>query len=395
MRFSAFQVPTTTGPDDDHEVIEMTVRQSLAADRQGFHAIWLPEHHVTGYAPTGVDPVATAAYLAPQLTQAWIGFAVTIVPSWHPVRLVERLNLLDHLVKGKLMVGLGSGVSAIEHAALGFRTDDLVGGMTDENLEIAHRLWEKREEDPDISFETKYFRGDVIGRVVPGAYNRNGRPNMMRVGARPQAITTAARNGWPIFCFSGDGEVNMYRRLAQYRRELLEHGHDEETLAYCRRWTSQTILSVGIGDTEEEGRAHVVADLEGYQRHVRHLASADRRVYELGVTSRPPFLRDVTDPVFMRNNAIWGTADQVEEKLREFESAGLGNMILAFDYGSYDPSRRRAGAEMQARFAEEIMPRFVPGDPETEQLRNDLAGLIEGKEDLAEAISHPTQRTGA
>jgi alkanesulfonate monooxygenase SsuD/methylene tetrahydromethanopterin reductase-like flavin-dependent oxidoreductase (luciferase family) len=396
MRFSVFQVPASAGADDDRAVLELSVRQALAADEQGFAAFFLPEHHVTGYAPAGADPVAFAAYLAPQMKQAWLGFAVTVVPSWHPVRLVERLNLLDQLTQGRLLVGLGSGVSSIEHAALGIKTDDMVGGMTDEVLATAMQLWAKRAEDPEISFDDgKYYRGTVINRVVPAPYT-TPHPNLIRVAARPQAISMAARAGWPVFLFGGDGRVNLLRRLSQYRRELLEAGHDQQTLAFCQRWTtSPALLAVAIGDTEAEARDYVRAEMEAQQRHIVEEQPWAQRAFDLGVTSMPPYARDVTSPRYMSTSTVYGTVDQVEEQLRELEEIGIGNVLVAFNYGANDPGRRLQEEEMQARFAAEILPRFAPVDPPLAALQDTLADRIAIAESREEAVSHPMQRAGA
>ena len=52
------------------------------------------------------DSFILAGYLAARLPDMHFGFSVVSVPLHHPVRFTERVNVLDHLTKGKLLVGL-------------------------------------------------------------------------------------------------------------------------------------------------------------------------------------------------------------------------------------------------------------------------------------------------
>ncbi len=143
MKFSIIHFPRSWDPGHDEQVIDAIVEQSLQADALGFKAVFFPEHHFHGYSPTGSDPFQIAAYVAPQLKQAWIGMAVVVVPLHHPVHLAEQMDLLDHLTKGRVLFGVGSGIHAEEGIGFGLDYDYQIKTMTTENLEIAERLWER------------------------------------------------------------------------------------------------------------------------------------------------------------------------------------------------------------------------------------------------------------
>src|SRR6185295_878375 len=55
--------------------------------------------------------VSFAAALAVATQRAKIGFAVIQTSLHHPVRLAEQLALIDHVSKGRLIVGLGRGTA--------------------------------------------------------------------------------------------------------------------------------------------------------------------------------------------------------------------------------------------------------------------------------------------
>ena len=84
--------------------------------------VWLAEHHFDGIS-VYADPMVLAGALAASLKQAGLGFAVIQTALHHPIRLAEQMALLDHLMKGKLIVGLGRGSSYNIYDYQGFGID--------------------------------------------------------------------------------------------------------------------------------------------------------------------------------------------------------------------------------------------------------------------------------
>ena len=90
----------------------MLEAHALRASQGGFSAIFLPDHHFNGYMPMASDSFIFAAYLAAKMPHMHFGFSVVSVPLHHPVRFAERINILDQLTDGKLLVGVGIGHDA-------------------------------------------------------------------------------------------------------------------------------------------------------------------------------------------------------------------------------------------------------------------------------------------
>src|SRR5258707_4817299 len=110
MKFGDFLFPDTRDPERDGIVIDETLHEALLADELGVDVIWLAEHHFDGICAY-VDPVSFAAALATATTRARIGFAVAQMALHHPIRLAEQIALIDHISKGRLIVGLGRGTA--------------------------------------------------------------------------------------------------------------------------------------------------------------------------------------------------------------------------------------------------------------------------------------------
>src|SRR5262249_41878872 len=156
-----FLTARSMSPAEDRAVLAATIQHALQAEELGFDAVFSPDHHFTGYAPWASDPFMFASYLAAHLKRAYLGFSVTTVPLLHPVRFGERLNLLDQLAEGRILVGIGSGTTPEESIGFGVNFKD-TSRISQENLEIALKLWAKKIEDEPIQFDTGSYKGAVV-----------------------------------------------------------------------------------------------------------------------------------------------------------------------------------------------------------------------------------------
>ena len=236
MRFSVFLVGRSTAPEFDREVIQGLTQHARDAESLGFDAVFMPDHHFTGYAPMSSDPFMFAAYLAPQLKRMHFGMSVTTVPLHHPVRFAERINLLDQLTGGRLLVGIGSGTTPEEMIGFGVNYKE-TGRVAQENLDIAEQLWNKRLEDAPIQFDTGHYKGALVQRIVPRPYRERHAP-LMSVALREASALRAAQSGYPAFipAFTppkiGGTEplshVTKYFKV--YKDALLAAGHPQEVV---------------------------------------------------------------------------------------------------------------------------------------------------------------------
>ena len=118
MKFSNFLFPAAMTPEQDHQVIEETLREAQLCDELGMEMLWLAEHHFDGICAY-VDPVAFAAALAASAKQIHIGFAVAQMSLHHPIRMAEQMSLIDNI----------SGVSSWAWAAGPRTTSTTIRGM--------------------------------------------------------------------------------------------------------------------------------------------------------------------------------------------------------------------------------------------------------------------------
>ena len=141
MKFGNFLFPESPDPAHDGAVLDDTLREAALTERLGLDAIWLSEHHFDGNS-VYADPLMFATALAMMTQRVQLGFAVLQTSLYHPMHLAEQLSLLDHLSKGRLLIGLGRGTffNIYEYEGFGLDPDDAQARF-EEIEEILLKAW--------------------------------------------------------------------------------------------------------------------------------------------------------------------------------------------------------------------------------------------------------------
>jgi probable F420-dependent oxidoreductase len=174
------------------------VRRAQRAEEIGLESFWVGDH-VALPAGSGDNPaeqprleaVVALAYMAAVTRRVRLAIGVIVLPQRQPVLLAKQLSTIDHLSKGRLIVGIGVGYLEPELRALGASLADR-GARTDEYLTAMRALWDQ----PTPSFAGRFvsFAG-VIERPRPV---QQPHPPIVIGGHSPAALRRAVTsgNGW-------------------------------------------------------------------------------------------------------------------------------------------------------------------------------------------------------
>src|SRR5712692_8194702 len=224
MLFSTFLFPDSRDPARDGAVIDETRREAMLADEFGADVIWLAEHHFDGISVYG-DPIALAGALAGSLRHAGLGFAVIQTALHHPIRLAEQMALLDHLTKGRLIVGLGRGSSYNIYDYQGFGIDHHEAqARLDEAEAIMLKAW-----TGGAFVHDGHFWQLKVPMLRPRPYTRP-HPPVIRGASGEGSLIELARQGRP-FLMNVQSLATTRRRVDLYRQAMCEAGHDEAAIA--------------------------------------------------------------------------------------------------------------------------------------------------------------------
>jgi limonene 1,2-monooxygenase len=119
MRFGVFHAPyhlpmgqnPTLALQRDIEFVQML-------DRLGFDEAWIGEHHSCG-CELIPDNMLFIAHALPQTRNIKLGTGVLSLPYHNPLWVADRMILLDHLSKGRAMLGLGPGALTTDAYMIG------------------------------------------------------------------------------------------------------------------------------------------------------------------------------------------------------------------------------------------------------------------------------------
>lgn len=365
MRFSVFLNARAMAPEDDRKLMQAMEAHALRAGNLGFEAIFMPDHHFNGYMPMASDSFIFAGYLAAKLPHMHFGFSVVSVPLHHPVRLVERINILDQLTQGKLLVGVGSGTTPEEMIGFGVNYAE-ASAIAEQNLATAEALWAKQMDDPAVEIDNGPFKGRVLQRVTPAAFGpRHAR--LMPVAMRESSARRAAVNGWPAFIpaftppqiYGHEPYVHVKKYFDAYQAMLLEAGHDDAIVADALSWTTHTYQCVHLAESDEQAREELQVILKGYQDAVDRENAFNARAEADSANKKKDVNISALDEGWIGTWCLYGSPETVIEHLRPYQELGIGNVLCGTTNGPLTDQRMAFADQTLDLLAAKVFPAFA------------------------------------
>src|SRR5919198_3857808 len=205
-------------PDYEHTSFMNDVALVQEADRSGFKYAWLSEHHfLEEYSHLSASEVFLG-YLAAVTERIHIGSAIWNIspPVNHPVRVAERVTMMDHLSKGRFEFGTGRGAGALEVTGFGIESTDDTKAMYEEVLPEFPKMWRETE----YSFEGKFF--SVPPRNVLPKPWKKPHPPIWQAAGNPPTYEKAARSGFGVIGFNFSSVRQMEPMIQAYKSAIGE-----------------------------------------------------------------------------------------------------------------------------------------------------------------------------
>lgn len=239
------------------------------------------------------EPLTCLAFLAGCTKKIALGMSVLVLPYRHPLYWAKIATTIDHLSKGRLIMGVGVGWMVEEFEALGasFKTR---GAVSDEQLKLLGALWNEQRASfggrhysfRNIAFEPKPFQRSRIPIWVGGE------------GIHAQRRAGLYGDAWfPYFVRITPQELSA--RFENVRRAAREEGRDPAQIHFA------CCLPIDVSP----------------------------------------------GPLAQEEDRLRGSPEQLIEAIRRFKKIGVEHMGLQFMVPRW-PDRR----DQIERFAREVMP---------------------------------------
>ena len=152
MKFGVFLAPFHRVGDNPIVGFERDLELLQWLDNLGFDEAWIGEHHSAGW-ETIASPEVFIAAAAEHTKHINLGTGVISLPYHHPLMVANRMVLLDHLTRGRVMMGVGPGSLVSNAYMLGIDPPTQRQRM-DEALGVIMRLLTETE---PVTYEAEWF----------------------------------------------------------------------------------------------------------------------------------------------------------------------------------------------------------------------------------------------
>jgi len=194
---------------DDHAVIEETIEQCILADEMGFDAVWFVEHHFLTTFSESPCPEVIFGALSRLTKRIRLGFGVVILPYHHPVRVAERIAMVDQLSHGRVEFGTGRS-APYEQMGTGIDPRN-TREMWDESLSMIPKIWES-----DYFEHEGQFWNVPPRQVLPKPYQKP-HPPIWVAALQPATYEIAAEKGIGVMALGVNAPSVLEPEIKKYK----------------------------------------------------------------------------------------------------------------------------------------------------------------------------------
>ena len=341
MKFGIFMAPfhpvgdnPTLALDRDLELIEWL-------EQLGYDEAWVGEHHSGGWEPIASPEVFISA-AAQRTKRIKLGTGVISLPYHHPLMTANRMVLLDHMTKGRIMMGVGPGALVTDAYMLGIDFSTQRPRM-DEALGIIIRLL--TETDP-ITYEADWFTlREAKLHLRP--YTQPYFPIAVAAAATPSGLVTAGKHGTSVLSLSvlaSDAVKNTLKEFWKIAEDTAaEHGKS------MNREDWRLVTHVFLAESKKEAIEQARIKAGQYQREYFEEALGNPSLFD-GPADR------IVDAMVDKGAWCVGTPDDLIQYIHRLDenSGGFGGLLIqATEWGTREQVFR--SYELLARY---VMPHF-------------------------------------
>ena len=280
---------------------------AIEAEKLGYDTVWLFDHFHTVPKPsqeTTFECWTSTAALARDTHKIKIGQMVTCNNYRNPSLLAKMASTVDVMSKGRLRFGLGAGWYQQEYEAYGydFAKTPVRLKQLHEALEIIIQMWTTNE----ANYDGVFYR-------VKGAINQ------------PKGIQ---KPHIPIMV-GGGGEKVTLKLVAKYAQASNLGFMDPQTIKRKLYILDQHCQNVGTDYRHILKTVLLNCSIDNDENKANARAKND-----------PNFARNAGGEEYITERSLIGTPRQIKQRIKEYEEAGIQEMIIYFPQDNRNESLR-------------------------------------------------------
>lgn len=323
-------------------VAQHTLDMVKMADQGGFRVVWAAEHHALEMT-VAPNPFQILTWWAGHTSQIRLGTAVAVAPYWHPIRLAGEAAMTDLISGGRLEFGIGSGAYQREFDRMcpGLKQTDAWKYMN-EMLPAVRALWAG-----DYEHNGEFWRFP-LSTSVPKPVQAE---MPVWIAARaPVSYDYAVKQGcnimsWPLTRPMSEAALYMQRMQDAM---AANPGAKRPVMAMMRH--------TAVHERAEDWMVPVQAaqrQLGQFENLFKNLGDVENG-FPRSIPLDQLGNRDEYNPQMLHDNLVFGTPEQVIEKLRAYQALGVDEFIYYASMGLGLAEQKRS----MELFCEHVIPAF-------------------------------------
>jgi alkanesulfonate monooxygenase SsuD/methylene tetrahydromethanopterin reductase-like flavin-dependent oxidoreductase (luciferase family) len=330
----------------------------ILADALGFSEAFIGEH-LADRAETITSSLAFIASLADRCPRIVFGTGVLALPNYHPVMAASQIAMVDHLVDGRLLLGVGSGVAPDAEALGDLGTDR--GRKLKEGLDHVLRIW---ADDPPYDIEGEFYRTTTrrtqspeigAGQVIRPLQRPH--PPIVITSMRPESNgpAEAGRRGWGGISAAYTGEHVVRSHIDRF----MEGRRSAGLCAEADGWKVARSIFVADDDATARRYAYAASGAHGFYFHVMRTKIASFGALGVLRNRADDPESELAPARTLERLVIAGTPEHVADQILAFrENVGPFGTLLYTGHDWVDPALARRSMQLMA---EKVWPRVLDG----------------------------------
>ena len=274
LRFGIFMAPFHPAGENPTLALQRDLALVEHLDRLGYDEAWIGEHHSAG-SEIIASPEIFIAAAAERTRHIKLGTGVTSLAYHNPLWVTERMVLLDHLTRGRVMLGVGPGSLPTDSAMLGLTPTD-TRELMDINFDVVMRLL--RGDEP-VSVETPTHKL-IDARLHLRPYSEPHMDVAVAAVASPTGPRLAGRHGVGLLSVGATLTEAGFDALAHHWNVMEERAETFGTTVDRAKWRLVGLMH--IAETREQAYRDVEFGIEQWFRYFQKVAAFPQMAVEGG-----------------------------------------------------------------------------------------------------------------
>ncbi|GBD47127.1 LLM class flavin-dependent oxidoreductase [Methylopila sp. Yamaguchi] len=355
MKLSLFMMPMHAMNRDYPETLDEDIEAFKLADELGFEEGWIGEHYSSEIEQIS-SPLIFLAHIAAQTKNMKLGTGVVSLPIYHPAQLSSHVALLDHLTKGRLILGVGTGGLGSDFEIFDLVKADRTAMMLD-SLSIMKRIWAS---DPPYDVQGTFWKVQLKDMLWPDL-GVGPLPKTLQKPHPKLAVSVSSPNSGSIRVAAREDLMPISANFVAswvvkthwdtYCDEMAKLGKTPDGADW------RVARSIFVAPTDAEAEAYVKTPGGAYDWYYDYMFQVYARMGSAALLA--PFVdtppETITHELVRDNFVIYGSPETVAGKILALrEEVGPFETLMMTSHDWSDKAVMRRSMELLAR---EVMPR--------------------------------------